>query len=189
MSNRLPPRGNRPPSKNISTPNSNFLGSKPPIDMSQNAHTGYTWRNRNQNPLSPEFTPPKSSPVSKLPPKLPPASKAGLGLGKMAAGAKAGLPGLGLMLGLMLLESWLDQPAPPPPSPGVALRLLYSVPAVASVRVALELSADRRRASTQRLPDLPQTPAHRLVLHDQVPFPHGELLISHCKTFLPEVEP
>ncbi|CAO5073619.1 hypothetical protein [Microcystis aeruginosa] len=78
--------------------------------------SSFTWVNPKQNPLSPQLIPPKSSPVSRIPPKLPPVPKAGLGLGKMAARLRGGLPGTALMVGLTLLEWWLDQPAPPPPN-------------------------------------------------------------------------
>ncbi|WP_159250709.1 hypothetical protein [Microcystis aeruginosa] len=81
-----------------------------------------------------------------MPPKIPPVPKGGLGLGKMAGGLRGGLLGIALMVGLALLDWWLDQPAPPPTSsdplpPGTApgdylLNPLktYSVTASANVR-------------------------------------------------------
>ncbi|MFM7477487.1 MAG: hypothetical protein ACKO2T_17735, partial [Microcystis aeruginosa] len=99
--------------KNFPPSNSSFFSNRLPTNGGLNANSGFTWTNPKQNPLSPQFVPPKSNPVSRMPPKLPRVpAKAGLGLGKMAAGLRAGLPGLAFMAALMLLEWWLDQPSP-----------------------------------------------------------------------------
>ena len=69
------------------------------------------WRNP-ANPL--QVQPPKTTPFSRLPPKLPPVPKTPLGpLAKL----KPTIPGLLFFAALLLLDWWLDQPPPPPSSP------------------------------------------------------------------------
>ena len=139
MSNTPPTIGPRPPGRN----NISRIPNRP-----LNSPSGPT----RVNPANPvQVNPPPTSPISRLPPKIPTPPK-GPGLGLLTV-IKPNIPSLLLLGGLFLLSWWLSQPAPPPvttppPNPVFQLNPLKSY--LVEIDTEIQVDGTNYRGSVMR---------------------------------------